>query len=92
MKYVGVDLRKKALALCVVTSKEGKQRVVERKPLAFHDVAWIAGVFQALPIAKAKRPPNWHGTSISARVPTWNRSRRGRQSNNGASRRWGRLQ
>jgi hypothetical protein len=37
MKYVGVDLHKKALALCVVTVEEGKRRVVERKRLARHD-------------------------------------------------------
>lgn len=48
MKYVGVDLHKKALALCVVTVEEGKRRVVERKRLACHDVAGIEGFFQAL--------------------------------------------
>ena len=48
MKYVGADLHKKSISLCVVEVADGKRRVVRRQRYACQQVAAIREFFQAL--------------------------------------------
>jgi transposase len=45
MKYVGVDLHKQIIVLCVVAVVSGKRQVVARKRLACHDTAGLDEFF-----------------------------------------------
>jgi transposase len=48
VKYVGVDLHKQIIVLCVVVVVAGKRQVVARRKLACHDVAGVDEFFAGL--------------------------------------------
>jgi transposase len=48
MKYVGVDLHKQVISLCVVMQNGGRREVVARRRLACHDVGGLAEFFRGL--------------------------------------------
>jgi transposase len=48
MKYVGVDLHKQVISLCVVMQRDGRRKVVERKTLRCDRPDQIAGWFREL--------------------------------------------
>src|SRR5260221_771077 len=48
MKYVGVDLHKQVISVCVVMHQDGHRKIVQRQRLACQDVAGITPFFQSL--------------------------------------------
>src|SRR5260221_6051972 len=48
MKYVGVDLHKQVISVCVVMHQDGHRKIVQRQRLACQDVAGITAFFQSL--------------------------------------------
>ena len=48
MKYVGVDLHKQVISVCVVVQKASSRQVVQRQRLACRDVAAITALFRGL--------------------------------------------
>src|SRR5262245_45459950 len=48
MKYVGVDLHKKTISLCVVMQKAGQRIVVKRETLRCDEPQWIRSWFRRL--------------------------------------------
>ena len=48
MKYVGVDLHKQVIRLCVMMHQDGQRKVVGRQRLECQDVAGIQAYFKSL--------------------------------------------
>lgn len=48
MRFVGVDLHKKSISLCVMVQESGGRKVVDRRNFACSDVESIAAYFRTL--------------------------------------------
>ena len=48
MKYVGIDLHKKTISVCVVVIEQRKRKVIARKRLECQDTAGISSWFKVL--------------------------------------------
>ena len=48
MKYVGVDLHKQTISVCVMIQDANKRKVIDRKRLACAQTDAIAAYFQSL--------------------------------------------